>query len=156
MRILAIDPGSSETGWVITQGDPPMPPCDMGISPNIIVADMIRADIFDLLVIESIPAVYGHSAKPQLCDTMRWEGRFIERADQRGCGWKLIERARVKALLCRAANAKDSDVRAELNRRWGSEDAVGSKKEPGPLRGVKGDIWAALAVAVWARETMAT
>ena len=167
MRVLALDPGSVETGWIVLVADPPARPERFGISPNPAVRELLTRGAFDLVAIESVPAVYGRSALPALCEAIRWEGRFMERADLADLPNIPAERARVKGLVCGAANAGDPDVRAELVRRWGGESAafgtkaIGSGKKripavPGPLSGVKDHIWAALAVAVWARETART
>jgi hypothetical protein len=67
-------------------------------------------------------------------------------------------RATVKAHLCRSAKAKDSNVRqALIDLFGGKENAIGTKKTPGPLYGISGDVWAALAVAVtWYDANMRT
>jgi hypothetical protein len=45
--------------------------------------------------------------------------------------------------------AKDANIRQALIDIYGGNDkAIGNKKTPGPLYGIKGDLWAALAVAV--------
>jgi hypothetical protein len=61
-----------------------------------------------------------------------------------------ISRKDVKQHLCGTVRATDADVRDALIHRFGpgKEKAVGKKKTPGPLYGVKGHGWAALAVAV--------
>lgn len=83
-------------------------------------------------------------------DTCVWIGRFIQEwARLGGVHYALIQRQRIKALLCGSARAKDANVRQALIDRWGGrEKAIGRKACPGPLYGVKTHIWAALAVAV--------
>ncbi|MBV8782506.1 MAG: hypothetical protein JO353_14005, partial [Phycisphaerae bacterium] len=46
--------------------------------------------------------------------------------------------------------AKDGNIRQALIDRFGptKERAIGKKKSPGPLYGMSGDCWSALAVAV--------
>lgn len=156
MRILALDPGSTETGVVLLDAAPPAQPLQHGTYPNADVLEFITGYLYDALVIESVPAVYGRDALPDLCEAIRWEGRYIERAAARGRGPCLVPRAKVKAALCGAANVKDSAIRAELIYRWGGNEklVVGTKKAPGPLHGFAGDDWAALAIAVWALENV--
>ena len=151
MRILALDPGSMDTGWVLIGEAPPAAPLRFGVDPNAVLSSAITLADFDLLAIESIPAVYGHSALPALCDALRWEGRFIERAERANVPVQLVARQQVKAWLCSAAHAKDGDVRAELIRRWGGDTAIGKKAARGPLYGITSHVWPALAVGAWAQ-----
>jgi hypothetical protein len=46
--------------------------------------------------------------------------------------------------------ATDANIRASLIDRYGpgKDSAIGSKRSPGPLYGLKGDEWSALAVAL--------
>ena len=62
----------------------------------------------------------------------------------------MIYRKDVKLHLCGSPRAKDSNIRQALIDRFGpgKEKAIGLKKTPGPLYGVKSHVWAALAVAV--------
>jgi hypothetical protein len=165
VKVLAIDPGSVESGWLVLSAPPPARPERFGISPNAELRGELQVGACDLVAIESVPAVYGRSALPALCDAIRWEGRFLERAELAGLRVLLVERARAKALLCRAANADDKDVRAELVRLWGGEErAFGAKASgkgktrgpavPGPLSGVTSHVWAALAVAMYAASEL--
>ena len=52
--------------------------------------------------------------------------------------------------LCGHPRAKDPNIRQALLDRFGPgrEKALGTKKAPGALYGIKGDEWAALAVAI--------
>jgi hypothetical protein len=54
----------------------------------------------------------------------------------------------VKLHLCESVRANDSNIRAALIDRFGpgKEKAVGRKATPGPLFGLKGDEWSALAI----------
>ncbi len=60
-----------------------------------------------------------------------------------------IKRLEVKIHLCHDSRAKDANIRqAILDRFGGKEKAIGRMATPGPLMGVSGDLWAALAVAI--------
>ena len=51
--------------------------------------------------------------------------------------------------LCNSMRAKDANVRqAILDRFGGKAAAIGRKRQPGPLYGIAGDLWAALAVGI--------
>jgi hypothetical protein len=114
--------------------------------------------IIEAIAIESIPAVYGRSALADLCDTIRWEGRFIQAADPLTV--VQVPRQTIKRGICGVATASDKDVRDALIQRWGGKDAVRktTKKDPrppGPLAAVTSDAWAALALAVHVFDGMA-
>lgn len=149
MRILAIDPGPTESAWVLYEGDRRSRPCNEAIvrfakQPNADVLETIRAGA-DRLVIEKI-ACYGMAVGAEVFETCVWTGRFMEvfgadRVDR-------IERLKVKLHLCHDSKAKDANIRAALIDRLGTP---GTKKIPGPTYGIAGDVWSALAVAVtWA------
>jgi len=61
-----------------------------------------------------------------------------------------LMRKTVAAHLCNTSRANDSNIRQALIDRFGPgrEKAIGTKKNPGPLYGIKKDLWSALAVAV--------
>jgi hypothetical protein len=61
----------------------------------------------------------------------------------------------VKLHLCKSTKANDASIRQALIDRYGpgKERAIGTKKAPGPLYGVKADVWAALALAVTWHDT---
>jgi hypothetical protein len=57
----------------------------------------------------------------------------------------LIPRSDVKRHICGDPSARAASVREKLIDRFGSP---GTSYEPGPLHGINGDLWAALALAV--------
>lgn len=101
------------------------------------------------LAIEMI-ASYGMAVGREVFETCLWIGRFIEAWG--GADYTQVYRQEVKLHLCASARAKDGNVRQALIDRFGGgagkSVAIGNKKIPGPLHGVAGDEWAALAVAV--------
>lgn len=102
-----------------------------------------------LLVIEQVRG-YGMQAGNELFDTCVWSGRFAQLALDRGLRVEWLPRLEVKRQLCGTPRANDAGVRQALIERFGGtkETAIGTKSRPGPLYGVKRDVWAALAVAV--------
>ena len=103
----------------------------------------INCDALTVLVIEMV-GTYGMPVGSEVFETCLWIGRFIER--WRGKYEKIL-RATVRANLCHSNKATDSNVRAALIERYGGQTAaIGNVKAKGPLHGVTGDVWSALAV----------
>jgi hypothetical protein len=99
----------------------------------------------DHLVVEMI-ASYGMPVGREVFETCLWIGRFVEC----WCGpFTLVYRREVKSFLCGDSKARDANIRQALLDRYGGKDkAVGKSKTPGPLHGLTGDLWQALAVGV--------
>jgi len=90
-------------------------------------------------------------------ETCVWIGRFIQ-AWGRG---EFVYRKEACVELCGSAKAKDPNIRQALIDRWkptggGKTPQVGTQSKPGPLRGISGDQWSALAIAVTYYETRCT
>jgi hypothetical protein len=160
VNILAIDPGPTESAYVFFDGEKVW---SCGKYQNHTVLGIVKQSAEDAeganrLVIEMI-AHYGSGmpAGKSVFDTCVWIGRFTQVACER-IAVEQVMRATVKAHLCRSAKAKDSNVRqALIDLFGGKENAIGTKKTPGPLYGISGDVWAALAVAVtWYDANMRT
>ncbi len=153
MRILAIDPGNELSAWCYWDGRPEQ----AGKSPN---ADLLETlsehdpEAYDMLAIEMI-ASYGMAVGREVFDTCVWIGRFWEAWSRHGGHVRLIYRKDVKLHHCQTTRANDANIRAALIDRFGPGKiaAIGTKKAPGPLYGIKGDEWAALAVALTAEAT---
>lgn len=159
MIVLGIDPGNEESAFVMY---------DAGLARLLAFGDWPNAKLLaaihgmagqvHALAIE-YPQPRGQPMYTQLVDTIFWIGRFVERA---GREWHPVNRMHVKIHLCGTPRGKDSNVRAALVSRWsvgapglGGSGPVGTKAKPGPLYGVSGDVWAALAVAVTFAEVNA-
>lgn len=153
--ILAIDPGPTESAWVIY--DPAENRViDCGHECNDDMAEMLRPPGVTCrdLCIEMI-ACYGMAVGKDVFETCLWIGRYMECWRDVGEA-NLVYRRDVKLTLCNSARAKDANVRQALLDRFprtggGATPQVGTKSKPGPLFGVSKHIWAALGVAVtWA------
>lgn len=155
MTILAIDPGCHESASVwLVDGRPQNPRKE----PNEALLERLRGPLtcaHDVLAIEMI-ASYGMAVGREVFETCLWIGRFVEVGTWRGMQTVLVYRRDVKLFLCQSARATDSNIRAALLDLYGpgKEKAIGSKKAPGPLYGLKGDMWSALAVALTAQEQL--
>jgi hypothetical protein len=130
---------------------------------------------FTTIVIEEITS-YGMAVGRDVFMTVRWAARFEEAFDSNGGGVYYLPRRDVKLALCGDSRAKDANVRqAVIDRFGGMEKAVTGRRceacagkgwsgrgrplcEPcggagwhiprGPLYGVSGDMWSALAVGL--------
>ena len=145
-RILAIDPGSEQSAWVLWDGAI----VEHGYEPNRqVIAHVCNQWLYDLLAIEMM-AGYGMTAGREVFETCVMIGRCIQARE--ACAfipWRYVYRKDIKLALCGVTSAKDKDVREALIDRFGGKaTALGTAKAPGPLRGITGDQWAALAVAV--------
>jgi hypothetical protein len=150
MIILAIDPGTTESGYAVFGNGRVL---RSGVLPNDAVLLALRDPAafgfiaIDRMAVEMI-ASYGMAVGREVFETCVWIGRFIE-------AWQgqheLVYRQRVKLHLCKSPRAKDANIRQALIDRLGPQ---GTKKQPGPTYGVKSHAWAALAVAVTAADEM--
>lgn len=146
--ILAIDPGTTHSGWVIALPDGT--PTDSGVSINHEIIDMIRGHVGPI-AIERIVS-YGMPIGAETLETVEWIGRFWQAAGADRT--RLIPRKEVGKHVCNDGRAKDPNIRQGLINRWGGKAlAVGTVKKPGPLYGIKSHAWPALGVAVTALET---
>lgn len=144
MITFAIDPGPTQSGWVLF-GDGKV--IDSGVSDN---HDLLRwvqhGQKADMLAIEMIASM-GMAVGQSVFDTCRWVGRF-QQAWHAPETVKLVLRRDVKLQVCGDSRAKDANIRQALIDALG---VPGTKKAPGPTHGVKSHAWSALAVAVTAR-----
>lgn len=154
MRLLAIDPGTSESALLLydTVAGAPI---EWAKEPNDGQwGNRARWWAAERMAIEVV-ASYGMPVGADVFTTCMWTGRFIERWVGNGYPPPTqIFRKNVKLHLCGSTRAKDSNVRQALIDRYGpgKEKAIGKKATPGPLYGMSGDCWAALAVAVTVAE----
>jgi hypothetical protein len=147
--ILAIDPGSEQSAWLILHGAEVR---NFDLAPNALVLAGLRGRFLagaDVVVIEQIES-YGMPVGREVFETVRWAGRFEEAAAPRRVVY--LPRRAVKLHLCNSPRATDASLRAALIDRFGGvggkRAAVGVKAAPGPLYGVHADVRQALAVAV--------
>jgi len=151
--ILAIDPGSEDSAYVVYDLEAARPVEFQKVRNGELLSRVrgaptsaTRWQHITHVAIEMI-ASYGMPVGREVFETCVMIGRFIE-------AWPiehtLVYRRDVKLHLCGQARAKDPNVRQALIDRFGpgKDKAIGTKKQPGPLYGVTSDVWAALAVAV--------
>lgn len=142
--IYAIDPGTTQSALVVFTGTGVYVHHTM---PNEAMLKYMRSDVMgrdDILVVEQIAAM-GMAVGAEVFETCVWSGRFIEAWDNNDRPWTRLKRLPIKIHLCGQARAKDANIRRVLMDRFGGDASV---KKGGALYKLKGDEWAALAVAV--------
>jgi len=158
MRILAIDPGTEQSGWCEYDTDSHAV-VSSGIELNSVLADHMDTAglLIDRLAVEMV-ACYGMPVGRETFETCVWIGEF-KRA------WSVaiekpvdlsdvaVYRREVKMYLCNSMRAKDKNVRQAILDRFeptggGKTPQIGTKTQPGPLYGVSGHVWSALGVAL--------
>jgi hypothetical protein len=143
--LLAIDPGTEQSAWVLMDD---YGLCSSGIEDNPALVARIYFEKREhmTLIIEKIES-FGMPVGAEVFETIYWTGRMAEAAQP----WVAtrIPRKDVKIALCGSMKAKDANIRQAIIDRYGGKDkAIGKKKTPGPLYGVKSHIWSALALAL--------
>jgi hypothetical protein len=149
--ILAIDPGNTLSAFVLYDGGKLH---DFGKVENDVLLDRLEhyRVATDELAIEMV-ACYGMAVGAEVFDTCVWIGRYVQAWCAFGGRVSRVYRKDVKLHLCGQTRAKDGNVRQALIDKYGGRAAIGRKASPGPLLGVAGDVWSALAVAVTYTET---
>ena len=151
-RILGIDPGPTESAYVVYDGTKPV---RFGKVDNEHLRTIVLRSEWlagtKRLVIEQI-ACMGMAVGAEVFETAFASGQF---AQAWGGEWDRLKRGEVKLHLCGNTRAKDGNIRQALIDRFGpgKEKAIGKKKTPGPLYGISGDCWQALALAICYYET---
>ena len=165
MRILAIDPGTIRSAYVVYEwsGCAVGSVLAHGIYSNDKILSVVATTHHDHMAIEMI-ASYGMAVGATVFETCVWIGRFIQKD---ACNWRQphrdgahtkVYRKDVKMHLCGSPRAKDANVRQAIIDMYpatggGKTPQVGTKSKPGPLYGVSKDVWAALGVAITYRDS---
>lgn len=151
--IVALDPGPSHTAWVIYRPDTSTVDA-FAKEPNAHVLDRLAGFGDDHRLAVEMIASYGRPVGIEVFETCVWIGRYLQAW---GRPARRIYRLDVKRHITNGGNANDAVIRQALIDRFGpgKEAAIGRKAAPGPLYGISGDVWAALAVAITAAETSA-
>jgi hypothetical protein len=161
MRIIGIDPGNSESAYVIFDSAAERVLLADKVANDNLLTMIIYPNMFgppfmhpEHMVIEQI-ASFGMAVGAEVFETVFWSGRLAQAWSSSSRECYRVKRMAVKMNLCHDSRAKDPNIRAALIDRFGGAAAIGKKKTPGPLYGISGDMWSALAVAVtWADQNM--
>lgn len=114
MNVLAIDPGSTSSAWVLYDGARIL---DHGYLRNDYLLARLRQRTFGVEYVTVIEQVegFGLPAGAELFETVFWSGRFAQASRP----FDRVKRKVVKRHLCGRTNVKDADVRAALTTRFG-------------------------------------
>ena len=150
-RVLALDPGNVQTGWVIIDKDT-LRPLAFDKTENRELARMMKEELaYDEFVSERVRS-YGMVVGREVFLTCEWTGRFAQIALDRGAPAAYVYRKDEKLHICMDSRAKDANLRRALIERFAEKDlknGKGTKKDPDWFYGFHGnDIWAAYCVAI--------
>jgi hypothetical protein len=145
--ILAIDPGTTQTGYALMEGKVII---SKGIMDNGEFVNMLSANCANTLAYEMI-ASYGMPVGAEVFSTCVWIGSFIQ-AFGRDRSFPVF-RKDVKMHLCGTPRAKDGNVRQAIIDMYepsggGKIKQIGTKSAPGPLYGVNTHVWPAIGVGL--------
>jgi hypothetical protein len=154
MNIIGIDPGPTVSTFVHVEFsarsllDPGITICGVGEMDNHDMLERLRQTFGSIIVCEMI-ACYGMAVGKEVFETCRWIGRFEQRVADVGLKLETLTRVQCKMQLCQSMRAKDANIRQALMDRFGE---VGRRSAPGPLYGISGHAWSAVAVATTWRD----
>lgn len=149
--LLAIDPGTTDSAYVIYNGERPI---EWGKVDNEVLIDRLWGGFpqCERCAIEMIQNYgTGMAVGADVFRTCVWIGRFAEAWDRSNTSQTdavFLKRKEVVAQICGSVTGKDANVRQAMKDRFGDSKAIGTKKNPGPLYGMANDVWQALAVAI--------
>lgn len=141
MGILAIDPGSGQSGFVLLEGNKIK---TSGVVCNSEMVKQIHILKPTQLAVEMV-ASYGMPVGQDIFNTCVWIGRFMENFSGET---ELIFRKQVlKHLGIKDSTGADSKIRQAMIKKFGEQ---GTKSKPGPTFGISSHAWSALAIATTA------
>jgi hypothetical protein len=148
--LWAVDPGTLQSALVILDGSRVREVCTLLNAA--LLPRLAAAPPGSTFVCEQIAAM-GMPVGNETLTTCWWTGRFYE-------AWPnldryMLTRGAIKHHLCGTMQAKDANVRMALLDRYGpgKDRAIGTIKAKGPLHGLKGHEFSALAVGiVWLEQ----
>ena len=144
--VLAIDPGTAQSGWVYFFGGKVI---GAGVMPNDELLAMVGESAADVLAIERFEA-RGMAIGDESVVTILWTGRFMQ-AWRSPKSVRLVKRSQVKSYLCGTQKAKDANIAQALIDRFAPGQpnrGKGTKAAPGWFHGFAADMWQAYALAV--------
>ena len=158
MKVIAIDPGTTQSAWVIMDSETLVPE-QAGIDENETLRKMLMSMKLcrvDRIVIEMV-ASYGMPVGKEVFETCVWIGRFYEALHIKCIhDPELIYRREEKLHICESPKANDATIRHALIDRFAEHDLKfgrGTKKNQDWFYGFRQDMWAAYAVGLTFIET---
>lgn len=155
-RYLAIDPGNTDSAYVIVDEDR-RPRYFNKVTNEALFSELGGTAHPDKVAIEMV-ASYGMAVGAEVFDTCVWIGRMVQwwapRVGPENV--HLVKRLPVKVHHCHDSKAKDSNIRQALVDRFAPgqpNHGKGTKAAPGWFYGFSSDVWQAYALAVYAADT---
>jgi ribosomal protein L37AE/L43A len=147
MKVLAIDPGNMESGFVIWDGKTIS---EKGIVTNPDMINIVQSSYADIVLLEMI-ACYGMAVGQSVFDTCRFVGKLELTCDLCKKPYKLVYRKDVKLWHCNTTRAGDANIAQRLKDKYGDK---GTKQYPGITYGIKSHMWQAFAIATMHTEQL--
>lgn len=141
MKVLAIDPGSTESAWCMIDIHS-LRPQAFAKDDNFDVLGRLAQDDYDICIIEKV-ASYGMTVGEDVFDTCIWIGRFTQSALT---SVEYIYRLEEKLHICGDSRARDANIRRALIDRFAIHDRKNGKgtfREQDFFYGFRADIWTA-------------
>ena len=155
--VLAVDPGSEKSGWVIYDSDDHKP-IDFGVSNNYDMEHLIEYDARPTVFAYEMIGHYGKGmpAGKSVFETCIWIGRFEKAWNSEDTFYRILNTT-IRATLCGTVRAKEANIHLASKEKFpatggGKDPYKGTKGQPGPLFGMSGHIFSALAVGLTWKE----
>lgn len=134
-HILAIDAGTSKSGWVLITDNKAQKPIEYGFWDNeeleILITDTDREQRRDHalhVVFEDIQS-YGMPVGVDVFETVKWLGEWRHVCKDKEIPYSFVKRSEVKNFLCKTNRASDKNVRQAIIDYYGGDTvAIGGKK----------------------------
>lgn len=138
MNILGIDPGNTQSAWVVYDTEN-KGVIVKGIQDNEKLLDNLRyMNTLNVKPFVEMVASYGMTVGKEVFDTVFWIGQFYREMVLAEMSPSLIYRKEVKLILCNDLRAKDKNIRQACLDRLGKDRCKGIAK----------DMWSALAICL--------
>ncbi len=151
MKILAIDPGCTESAYVFLKESTLMPQKFDKCKNEELINILNKLYMPEHVAIEMV-ASYGMAVGKEVFETCVWIGRFQEALIKNGAkNIQFVYRRDEKMNLCHSMKANDSNIRQALIDRFAHgvpNKGKGTVKSPGWFYGFKDDIWQSYAIGV--------
>tara|TARA_R100000808_G_C2128071_1_gene137890 strand:+ start:639 stop:1277 length:639 start_codon:yes stop_codon:yes gene_type:complete len=134
-NIIAIDAGTTKSGWVRVTDDKDLKPIEYGFWQNEELEYLIQDTNNEIyhpykltVVLEDIQS-YGMPVGIDVFETVKWLGELRHYCKSELIDYVFIKRSEVKNFLCKSNRASDKNVRqALIDYYGGNEKAIGGKK----------------------------
>jgi hypothetical protein len=148
MYILTLDVGTTHTAYCI--GNLYYDIIEFNKVDNEYILGLINSSTLDTLAYEEF-ASYGMPIGKSTMESIKWNGRYIQKAIDNNLKVVPIFRKDVKINLCGTMKAKDTNIRQALINRFAQHDfknGKGTKNNKDVFYGVSADMWSAIALYV--------